>query len=44
MAWVRERAPILCDCCGAVMTIVRTRIRSGFSGGMPLPIVTQGMQ
>jgi hypothetical protein len=43
MAWVRERAPILCACCGAVMVIVRTRIRSGFSGGMPLPIVTQGM-
>jgi hypothetical protein len=41
--WVKPRAPILCACCGAVMVIVRTRIRSGFSGGMPLPIVTQGM-
>jgi hypothetical protein len=43
MAWVKQRAPILCACCGAAMAIVRTRIRPGFSGGMPLPIVTQGM-
>ena len=27
-AWVKQRAPILCTCCGAVMTIMRTRIRS----------------
>ena len=27
-AWVKRRPPILCACCGAVMTIVRTRIRS----------------
>ena len=40
LAWVKERAPILCACCGAVMVIVRTRIRSGLSGGMPAPIVT----
>ena len=26
-AWVKPRAPINCSCCGAVMTIVRTRIR-----------------
>jgi len=43
LAWVKERAPILCSCCGAVMVIVRTRIRSAFSGGMPAPIVTQGV-
>jgi hypothetical protein len=42
LAWVKQRAPILCACCGAVMVIVRTRIRSGFSGGMPVPIVTEG--
>ena len=30
LAWVKPRAPILCSCCGAVMTIVRTRIRSLF--------------
>ena len=33
-AWVKPRAPIICTCCGAVMTIVRTRIRSLF----PVPI------
>jgi hypothetical protein len=31
MAWVRERAPILCSCCGAAMKIVRTRIRAAIS-------------
>lgn len=29
-AWVKPRAPIICPSCGAVMTIVRTRIRSVF--------------
>ena len=29
-AWMKPRAPIICTCCGAVMTIVRTRIRSVF--------------
>ena len=43
LAWVKARAPILCSCCGAVMVIVRTRIRSGLSGGMPGPSVTQGV-
>ena len=42
LAWVKERAPILCSCCGAVMVIVRTRIRSGFSATVAVPIVTQG--
>ena len=32
LAWVKPRAPIICTCCGAVMTIVRTRIRSVFPG------------
>lgn len=44
MAWVKQRAPILCDCCGAVMVIVRTRIRPGFAGPPPVPIVTRGAQ
>jgi hypothetical protein len=44
LAWVKERAPILCACCGAVMVIVRTRIRSACTEGMPAPIVTQGVQ
>jgi hypothetical protein len=41
-AWVRQRAPILCACCGAVMVIVRTRIRSGFAGPLPVPIAAEG--
>jgi Putative transposase/Transposase zinc-binding domain len=40
LAWVKERAPILCACCGAVMVIVKTRLRSAFSGGIPVPIDT----
>ncbi len=40
--WIKERAPILCTCCGAVMKIVRTRIRSLFSGPMPIPIAARG--
>ena len=39
LAWVTARAPILCAACGAVMVIVRTRIRS--AGVMPAPIVTR---
>ena len=30
LAWIKPRPPILCSCCGAVMSIVRTRIRSVF--------------
>ena len=40
VAWVKERAPILCSRCGAVMVIVRTRLRSAFSAGVPVPMVT----
>jgi hypothetical protein len=42
LAWVKQRAPILCACCGAVMVIVRTRIRSGVEGAMPGPLVVAG--
>jgi hypothetical protein len=42
MAWVKERAPILCTCCGAQMKIVRTQIRSTFSRGVPASIAPQG--
>ena len=42
LAWVKPRAPILCACCGAVMVIVRTRMRAGSAGGMSVPIVTAG--
>ena len=37
-AWVKPRAPFLCACCGAVMTIVRTRIRSALAGTVPVPV------
>jgi Putative transposase/Transposase zinc-binding domain len=40
--WFKQRAPILCACCGAVMMIIKTRIRSVFTVGIPAPIVTQG--
>ena len=42
MACVKQRAPILCACCGAVMVIVKTRIRAVFSGGISEPIVSEG--
>ena len=38
-AWFKARAPILCACCGAVMVIVKTRLRSVPSEIAPLPIV-----
>lgn len=44
MAWIKQRPPILCTCCGAVMTIVQTRIRSVFSGAVPVPIPTEAVQ
>jgi len=40
MAWFKARAPIVCSCCGALMVIVKTRLRSVFSGLMPVPIAT----
>jgi len=42
LAWLKPRAPILCPCCGAVMVIVRTRIRSTCSGAAPVPVVIAG--
>ncbi len=42
LTWVKQRAPILCACCGAVMVIVKTRIRSGIEGAMPRPLVVAG--
>ena len=38
LAWVKQRAPILCTCCGAVMTIMRTRIRTLRPRRAPVPI------
>jgi hypothetical protein len=41
-AWVKERAPIVCACCGAVMQIVRTRIPPTLAGGPPTVPVARG--
>ena len=41
LAWVKQRPPLLCACCGAVMVIVQTRLRSAFSGVMPIPLAAQ---
>jgi hypothetical protein len=41
-AWVKERAPILCACCGAAMVIVKTRIRAMISAATPVPIFAAG--
>ena len=43
--WVKARAPILCACCGAVMMIVKTRIRSGRCGPIadPRAVHAQGL-
>ena len=41
-AWIKERAPILCTCCGALMKIVRTQIRSWPPQSSPGPIAEQG--
>ena len=37
-AWIKERPAILCSCCGAVMRIVRTRIRSLLTRATTPPI------
>ena len=39
VAWFKARAPILCTCCGAVMVIVKTRLRSVPCEVVPVPIV-----
>jgi len=31
LAWFRKRPPMLCKCCGGIMTITKTRIRSAFA-------------
>ena len=42
VAWFKERAPIPCTWCGAVMVIVKTQIRSVLRETMPAAIVTHG--
>ena len=44
-AWVKQRADIVCPCCGGVMVIVRTRIRPSEparSGSPPATVVPAG--
>ena len=41
-AGARERAPIVCTGCGAVMKIVRTRIPSALAGGPAIPLAGRG--
>jgi Putative transposase/Transposase zinc-binding domain len=41
-AGLTARAPILCPCCGAVMRIVKTRVRPLFAWAMPGPVAAQG--
>ena len=43
-AWCKERAPILCACCGAVMTSVRTRIRSTALARLSTAIPTEAVR
>ncbi len=31
LAWIKKRPPMLCDCCGGAMKIIKTRIRSVFA-------------
>ena len=40
--WIKQRPPILCACCGAVMKIVRTKIRSCCPQHSPGPIASHG--
>ena len=40
VAWFKARAPLLCTCCGAVMAIVKTQLRSVVREVVPVPIVT----
>jgi len=36
LAWFRKRPPMKCTCCGGLMTITKTRIRSLFPHGASL--------
>jgi hypothetical protein len=40
--WIRQRPPILCACCGAVMRIVRTKLPSGYPQHRAHPTADQG--
>jgi hypothetical protein len=42
LALLKQRAPIVCPCCGATMTIVKTRIRMPFPKANPAPPAPAG--
>jgi len=42
--WIKARPPILCACCGGVMMIVKTRIRSVLAAVIPTSVVVAGVQ
>jgi hypothetical protein len=42
LALLKPRAPIACPCCGAAMTIVKTRIRTPFPNASPAPPAPTG--
>ena len=42
VGWFKQRAPILCACCGAMMVIVKTKLRSVLRGAVAAPFVTHG--
>ncbi|HEX4989037.1 MAG TPA: transposase [Candidatus Binatia bacterium] len=42
LALLKPRAPIVCPCCGATMTIVKTRIRTPFPNASPAPPAPEG--
>jgi Putative transposase/Transposase zinc-binding domain len=42
LAWFKQRPAMLCSCCGALMKIVRTRIRSLLPHTHPVPIALRG--
>jgi len=35
LAWIRKRPPMLCSCCGGIMTIIQTRIPAIFTDWAP---------
>ena len=40
---LKQRPPMLCPCCGAVMMIVKTRIKPLFEAGVSSPLATEGL-
>lgn len=43
LAWIRQRPPVLCPCCGAAMRVTKTQIRPSFSQFIPMPLVVEGI-